>query len=296
MTAAEAALQAHLATGSTTVCRCWQVRRRDGLVLGFTDHDRDLVFDGVHHRADTGLSGRAYQSSTGLAVDNAGALGLLSDASITAEDIDAGRYDGAEVTTWRVNWANIEAREIEFRGTIGEIVRSGARFEAELRGLSEALNKPDGFVYQRQCSAVLGDHRCKVDTTLPAYAWETEVVEWGPGAQGLLMPGPNYAQHWFAAGRLEVLGGAAAGLSGLVKIDRATAEGRRIELWESLRSDVRPGDPVRLVAGCDRSRETCKVKFGNFLNFRGFPHVPGEDWIMSYPARESRRDGGSRSA
>jgi uncharacterized phage protein (TIGR02218 family) len=291
-----AALHAHLATGDTTVCRCWQVRRRDGVVLGFTDHDRDLGFDGVRFRADTGLSGRAYQSSTGLSVDNAAALGLLSDDAIRAEDIDAGRYDGAEVTTWRVNWTEVAAREVEFRGTIGEITRSGNRFEAELRGLAEALNRPDGLVFQRQCSAVLGDARCKVDLTRPADSWTTEVITWGPGAEGLLPAATIYPERWFAAGRLEVIAGSAEGLAGVVKIDRATPEGRRIELWDSLRAEVRPGDQVRLVAGCDRSGTTCTAKFNNFLNFRGFPHVPGEDWVMSYPARERRRDGGSRSA
>ncbi len=296
MSADPSAFRTHLASGSTTVCRCWQVQRRDGAVLGFTDHDRDLVFEGVRFRADTGLSGRAYQSSTGLSVDNAAALGLLSDAVIRAEDIDAGRYDGAEVTIWRVNWANPTEREVEFRGSIGEIVRSGSRFEAELRGLSEALNRTDGLVFQRQCSAVLGDVRCKVDVALPAYTWETEVVAWGPGAEGFVAAESAYPERWFDSGRLEVTGGAAAGLTGLVKRDRLVAAGRRLELWEDLRADLRPGDPVRLVAGCDRSGTTCRVKFNNFTNYRGFPHVPGEDWVMSYPARERRRDGGSRNS
>ena len=60
------ALYAHLASGTTTVCRAWTVQRRDGTVMGFTDHDRPLVVDGVTCRADSGLTARALQQTTGL--------------------------------------------------------------------------------------------------------------------------------------------------------------------------------------------------------------------------------------
>ena len=76
-----AELKAHLASGSTTLARVFAVTRKDGLVMGFTDHDRDLVFEGVTFRAETGLTAKALQMGTGLAVDNSEAIGALrSDA------------------------------------------------------------------------------------------------------------------------------------------------------------------------------------------------------------------------
>lgn len=39
--------EAHLKSGSTTLCWCWRLTRRDGVVSGFTDHDRDVSFDGT---------------------------------------------------------------------------------------------------------------------------------------------------------------------------------------------------------------------------------------------------------
>lgn len=87
-------LAAHLATGLTTVCRCWAITRRDGQVLGFTDHDRDLSFEGILFRADTGLTAGVLLQTSGLAVDNAEAVGALTDAAIREEDITAGRFDG----------------------------------------------------------------------------------------------------------------------------------------------------------------------------------------------------------
>ena len=83
-----AEMDAHLASAATTLCRAWTVMRRDGVVLGFTDHDRDLTFDGVTHRAGSGLTARALQQSTGLSVDNSEALGAcLLYTSDAADDL-----------------------------------------------------------------------------------------------------------------------------------------------------------------------------------------------------------------
>ena len=89
-------LQAHLETGATTLARAWAISRSDGVVLGFTDHDRDLEFDGIRFRANSGLTARALQQSSGLAVDNTEALGALSDAALREADLMAGRYDTSE--------------------------------------------------------------------------------------------------------------------------------------------------------------------------------------------------------
>lgn len=287
-----AALYEHLASGATTVCRAWRVTRPDGLVLGFTDHDCDLDFEGVSFRAGTGLTARALQQATGLSVDNTEAVGALSDAAITEADILAGRFDGAEVTAWLVNWTAPEERLVQFRGTLGEISRAGGAFQAELRGLTEALNRPQGRTIQQGCTAVLGDGACRFDLTTPGYAIERAVEAVEDGRLFRWPDLPGFDERWFEKGRLVVLSGAAAGLSATVKNDRVEAKGRLIELWQAILAEIAPGDLVRIEAGCDRRAETCRLKFGNFLNFRGFPHVPGEDWLTSYPLRTQANDGG----
>ncbi len=290
------AMKAHLAGGTTTLARCFAVTRKDGLVLGFTDHDRDLGFDGITFRADSGLTAKAIQQATGLSVDNSEAFGALRSTAITEADILAGRYDGAEVRAWLVNWAEPAVRVLQFRGTLGEIVRSGGAFTAELRGLSEALNQPVGLIYHARCSAVLGDGRCGFDLSQPGYAEErpVETVEDGRVFRFAAMPG--FEDRWFEKGRLVVLDGVAKGLVGSIKNDRAAGGGgREVELWQNLGAAPAQGDMVRIEAGCDRRAETCRLKFDNFLNFRGFPHIPGEDWVMSYPVSSARNDGGSLS-
>lgn len=287
-------LDAHLASGATGVCRCWVLTRADGLRFGFTDHDRVLDFDGVSFRPDSGMRAAALSQSTGLAVDNTEAIGALSDAAITEADIVAGRYDDARVEAWLVQWEVPENRVLQFRGHLGELTRSGGAFRAELRGLSERMNIATGRVYQKGCSAVLGDSACRFDLDQPGYWVEGAIVALEGGRVFWLAISEAFEARWFERGRCMVVDGTAAGLVGAIKIDRIEGDLRRVELWDRLRAEIALGDRLRLTAGCDKDMETCRLKFGNLLNFRGFPDLPGDDWLMAHPTRVSARDGGSR--
>jgi uncharacterized phage protein (TIGR02218 family) len=286
-------LLAHLAGGVTTVCRAWAVQRRDGVVLGFTDHDRDLAFDGITFHADTGMTARALMQTTGLSVDNSEAVGALSSAAVTEDDLLAGRYDGAGVRAWLVNWANTGQRVLQFHGTMGDIVRSGGAFKAELRGLTEAMNQSQGRTYQRDCSAILGDGQCRFDLGRAGFSVELGVETLVERRLFRFSGLSGFAERWFEKGRLRVLSGAAQGIIGLIKFDRSEGGQRVIELWDRIGPAIASGDLIRIEAGCDKQIDTCTGKFGNFLNFRGFPHIPGEDWLLSYPTDTGANDGGA---
>ena len=285
---------AHLQGGLTTLARAWAIARRDGVVLGFTDHDRDLAFDGIEFRADSGMSATALHQVSGLAVDNAEAMGVLRDARLSAADIEAGRYDGAEVRIWLVNWAKPEQRALRFRGSLGEIRRAGGAFHAELRGLSEALNRPLGRVYQKPCTAVLGDAACRVDLEAPGRSVAVPVLALPAFDRVVIAAQPGFEEGWFRRGRLRVLDGAAAGLSAPVKDDVTGPAGRVITLWTALRAGLAPGDALRIEPGCDKRFDTCRFKFDNVLNYQGFPDIPGEDWLVAVPAGSADLGGGSR--
>lgn len=290
----DAAFHDHVAAGLTTLCRCWAITRRDGQVYGFTDHDMDLAFEDVTFRANTGLSALALQQASGLSVDNTEAIGGLSDAAVTEAEIEAGRFDGAEVRAWMANWADVSVRWLMFRGSIGELRRAGGAFQAELRGLTDALNRPLGRVYQKPCTAVLGDAACGFDLTTEGYVAEV-VAEQVEGAQVFRWADlAGFEPGWFTGGRLEVLDGAAAGLWSTIKADAFVDALRVVTLWEPVRADVPTGAQLRLVAGCDKRFETCRLKFKNLLNFQGFPDIPGEDWMMAVPKQAGSNTGGSR--
>ncbi len=279
-------------SGATQFCRCWMVTRRDGVTFGFTDHDRDLSFDGVQFSANSGLDASVIESSIGLSVDNAQALGALSADTITEDDIRAGKYDGAEVAHWLVNWKDVDVRKLKFRGTLGEIRRGDQSFEAELRGLAETLNQPLGRSYLKVCDRVLGDSKCGVDVDDPEFSITTVLVENDEGHRMVFEGLESYPDAWFDSGFIRWADG---GLS-VIKADSYSEGQRVLALWEEVRRNLPAGTEAQVIAGCDKRAETCKSKFDNFLNFRGFPHMPGEDFVTSYPSSGETHDGGSRFA
>lgn len=287
-------LRAKLDAGTTTLCRCWRLTFRDGTVMGFTDHDETLGFDGVTYRAESGLDARSLQTGTGLSVDNGQAVGALSSDAITESDIRAGRYDRARVDQWLVDWKQPDLRVQIFRGTIGEIRLSDAGFEAELRGMAEDLNVPVGRSIFRTCDRVLGDSKCGFDLTSPGFSAETAAQAGSARGRVIAFRLEDFADGWFAQGTLTWLDGANSGSTFRIKEDRPYNITRLIELWEEPSELISTGDRFRVTAGCDKRAVTCREKFSNFRNFRGFPHIPGEDWVVAYPKDGAVHDGQSR--
>lgn len=285
-------MQAVLDAGATTLARCWRVTRRDGAVLGFTDHDRDLAFDGVTYEAASGVNAGAVETATGLSADSHEIAGALASTRIEADDVTAGRYTGAEIALFLVDWTDIDQRVQLSRGVIGEIRRGESAFEAEIVGLTDLLNQPTGRAYLHSCDCRLGDTKCGVDLDLPEYLGTGTVAALGEAqftAAGL----GAFAPGWFSNGGLRWLTGANAGLDSQVKTHLAGAGEAVIELWLAPPFVIAEGDTFEVRAGCDKTAETCRAKFDNILEFRGFPHMPGDDFASTYPNSGERHDGGS---
>ncbi|MBI1239064.1 MAG: DUF2163 domain-containing protein [Alphaproteobacteria bacterium] len=289
-------LAASLASGATTLCYCWKVTRADGLVLGFTDHDRALVFDGVVYAAGSGLAATALEASLGLGIDNLDVEGALSSASLTEDDLAAGRYDDATVEIYRVDWRDVASRVLLRVGTIGEVRRGTTAFAAEIRGLTHRLNQPTGRLYQFGCDADLGDARCGVSLSDPSFRGDGAVVTANDRRRFTASGLGAYAAEWFARGRLTWTSGANAGLAMEVKFHSRIETTVTLALWQAMPFTVAAGDAFTVTAGCDKQFATCRAKFGNGVNFRGHPHMPGNDWVVSFPARGEKNDGASRRA
>lgn len=164
------ALQVHLDNGTTTLSWCWRLTRADGVVFGFTDHDRALAFNGTVFEPETGLTASEIRSGSDLSVDSQDAEGVLRSDRINETDILGGRWDNADVEVWRVNWADSAERALLRRGSIGEIRRGRMAFVAEVRSMAHVLGQTVGRTYQSSCDAVLGDAKCRVNLGAPTYA------------------------------------------------------------------------------------------------------------------------------
>ncbi|UMY18560.1 DUF2163 domain-containing protein [Methylobacterium organophilum] len=287
-------LAARLADGATTLCHCWRLLRRDGLALGFTDHDRDLAFDGTAFAARTGLEAAEASAELGFAVGGGEVAGALSAAAIAEADVAAGLYDGASVETWLVDWRAPEARLLLDRAEIGEIRRAGTAFVAELRGPMHRLDAESGRTFRAACDAALGEARCGVDLTDPRYRGTGTVAEIASATQLRVSLAASVAEGWFGGGRLAWETGANAGLSADIRTQAGTGTEILLELWQAPARAVAAGDAVTLTAGCDKAFATCREKFANGLNFQGFPHMPGNDFVLRpAPSGGPGLDGGS---
>lgn len=279
-------LESHLQGEVTTHCFAWLIRRSDALVLGFTDHDRVLLIDGVSCDPLTGLNSSEATTKLGLSVAGGEVEGVLSSSKISDADVELGRYDNAIIETYLVNWEQPEQHMLLRRWTAGMITRSGNRFVMELKGAAAAFDAVRGRRIQRQCSAQLGDGRCGVTLSDPRYSRTGSVVR-AEGATINVTGLDGFADGWFSSGVLTWQTGANAGRS----IRIASHSGETVQLIDVPVLSVAAGDVFAVTAGCDKSFATCKAKFSNGNNFRGFPHLPGNDAAFAYVSSANEYDG-----
>lgn len=282
---------AHLAQGETTTARCWRLIRGDGTVLGFTDHDRVLQVAGTDCAPTFGLDGGEAPARLGAQVETGEVLGVLDSAAIDEEDILLGRYDGAVVETWLVNWAAPKQFLLLRVDRIGEIIREDGVFRAELRSPQQDLNVTRGRLYQGLCDAVIGDARCGVDLDRPEHGGSATVLAVIDPFQVLVSGLSGFEEGWFAFGMGRWGSGKRLGLADPVLTHRRLPEGDVLGFAARVGEWVLADDILLVSVGCDRRFSTCKARFANAVNFRGFPHVPGNDYVLRHPRRGDALDG-----
>lgn len=281
--------KAHVESGATTLATCWRIARTDGVTFGFTDHDEPLVFDGTTF--EPMLEGGEASQKLGPQTDTSDVVGALTSDAIAEEDILLGRFDGASVETWRVNWRDVGQKLLQRRSSIGEIVREDGAFRAELRSAQAALNQVRGRLYQALCDAELGDARCGVDVSDSEFRAEAVVAEVRDRYRLAVTGVEAYAPGWFGFGTALWGTGKRAGLRDRVISHQRLGDVDMLGFGAPVGDWVIEGDEIVVTAGCDRRLATCREKFGNVVNFRGFPHIPGSDFVLRYPREGAELDG-----
>ncbi|HBF32544.1 DUF2163 domain-containing protein [Rhizobium sp.] len=286
-----AALASHLAGDATTLCTCWRVTRTDNQVFGFTDHDRDLTLLGTQFFAASGFSASDAEAETGLAAPTSEVAGAFSSDVITESDLIAGRYDGARIEVYRVNWQDVSQYLLLKVQEIGEVKRQSGQFTAELRSFTAKLSQEQGRTFGRRCDAALGDGRCGVDMSAAGRTVSGAVVAMTARDRITVSGLESYTNDYFRYGKMTVTSGAENGLAGDIETSRAVSGGTELTLWLPLEVTLSSGDALTLTIGCDKSFATCRDSFANAANFRGFPHMPGTDFAYSYVSGQVTHDG-----
>ena len=261
----------------TTLAFCWRVERRDGVCLGFTSHDQALFVGGLDYRAAPGMAPAAISASDGFDAEAAEVSGALTSTAISEDDLRAGRWDGAGVTLFMIDWERPDGERVTLaRGELGDVSCSGNGFEAELRGPMALLEAPVVEHTSPECRAQLGDKRCRVD--LAGRVRTTKVTQVISDAVLEIEQASTEADA-YCYGRLRWLTGRNSGIT----VPILSSEGNRLTLRDEPPFAAAVADLVEITEGCDRRFATCTLRFANAENFRGEPHLPGMDLLTRYP-------------
>ena len=178
-----------------------------------------------------------------------------------SEGVASEKSSDVSVRISRSSWASIFTIE-----------RRGASFAAELKGVTQLLDRPVCPATSPSCRATLGDRACRVDLAPLTHIRRVVAVE------GRVVTLDAAAPH-MAFGELLWIEGANCGLASPV----IAADGAALHLAEA--PAFLPAAPVRvrLTEGCDKQLATCRDRFANAVNFRGEAHLPGNDLLTRYP-------------
>jgi len=264
-------------TDVTTIAWFWKLTLQDGEVMGFTNHDRDLVINNITYEASSGFEPTAVDTTNDMATDNLDVTGMLDSERIKTADIANGRFDFAEVEIFLCNWAKVTDPVLVLRrGTIGRISHGKNGFQAEVRGLLEAYQQAAGLAYQKQCRAQFGDNQCGLNKA--AYTFTGAVTS--ISQDGSFSTDLAQADDYFSYGviRFDRTGEE-------MEVKKYSQNAGSISLFLPV-SDIAIGDAFSVSAGCDGNFSTCKTRFSNAFNFRGEPFIPGNDLMASYPGKQ----------
>lgn len=268
-------IAAALDKGVSGLCHCWHIVRRDGRALGLTDHDSALSFDNINFEANAGMQFSALEQRLGLASHGPEARGVLSSPSLAAADLRNGVYDHADFRLFLVDWQMPENHVLLMAGQFGPVRVEGDGFAVTLRGRGQELNAITGRVYQPACDADLGDKRCQVNVNISPHQRRADIIS-AHGNQLVIAAG-NEPTGWFRGGILR----AANGVELPIRDDTLRDAERQIGFWQALPTQIKSGQQVTLIAGCDKRFETCCTKFDNAVNFQGFPTLATEAVLLS---------------
>lgn len=283
------AQQASLAGPLITICRCWDLIRRDGKALYITDFDRPLTIGAKIYYPSPGWAASAQVKAGGFKDRDREIKGVIDHDLITEEDLLAGLYRDATVKESVVDYTNIASgqflKEVYWIRTTES---NGQIWKANIESLVSWTKAPFGRNYDRDCPHDLGDAQCQVDLEALTLSdevtavWQTEeptVLYPYAGiffTNTITQPHPNFYRN----GKLTFTSGANAGLTYDVK---DIEEDYKITLWLEPIFPVEEGDEFDMIPGCPKTVEACDTYFDNLENHGGFPHLVGNDRLIKTP-------------
>jgi uncharacterized phage protein (TIGR02218 family) len=262
---------------------CWKIVRKDGTILRFTTHDRDLVLaDGATYTPTGGVDLTAWQRVADGEEHNVETRGMITAAAVTTEDLFAGLYNESVVTEFLVDWRYPWAGDLyEITYWVQDFTFDGEAWIANVAGLTSWAERTAGDLYGRDCPYDLGDAKCQV--VLASFTTSETVSTVTVSQRRFTINALSAAATGvYDYGKIVWTSGANNGLVSAVKIHLKGASFADIELQQQTPFTIGAGDGLDITQGCDKKHATCIAKFSNLVNHGGFKFIPGPDKVLKY--------------
>ena len=255
---------------------------KDGTVYGYTDHDNQLSV--------TGIAGVVFKPAPGLkrsnmtsTVDDQVSNQEFASAWVDAPESDllAGRFDNAQIEIMFCAWNNTALGYTTVdRGQLGVIQWTGDGFRCDVQSHMRQLTRNINFIFTASCRHQLfsqfdNTHIGACTLNNMSYVYSGSVISTvyvGLEKVKFTFSGSIGAVGYCTNGVVRFTSGPNANLSFPVKEHGSGF----IELMVPTPYNITAGNNFNIWAGCDKTFATCKAKFGNQINFGGFPHIQTE--------------------
>lgn len=290
-------LESVLKSGDIRLCRLWRMQRPDATVIRITDWDVPVTYAGEEYTPAGGIEASAKDMEPGVQSTDQQAIGYLTDERFTEQDLRAGLYDGAVINEYVISAAHPWAGSlIHHRSEILNTENDGTSFRLNLVNMGHKIRQPVGRTYTKECSHQLGDAfgdddkpGCKQNTsnmevsgtvvsvTDATLSFTSDITDVNDKDGGVI----GGTDGWFAFGEITFDTGNNAGL--VADVEDYETTGGRFFLLSPTSFEIEVGDTFTAIAGCPKVFGVCKTKFGQILNYGGFPTLPGTDRLYLTP-------------
>ena len=250
----------------TTLARIIEIHRLDGVNLYYTDFQKDLVVNGVTFEARAGVITSSSNDTENVQVPNMMFKSLLDSSAIAEVDIIAGRYDDATIRFGIVDYLAAPTNDFLtfFQGFVGKIKKGDNTFEMEVLGDKQKYLRQYGRRHNETCDVELfGGTRCGVNAATYTFSGTITASTDNKTFSG----NTSQVDGYFDNGVITMTSGENIGIPREIYTH---LNGDNFVLTEGYAFQPQIGDTYDAVSGCDRRASTCKTKFNNLINFRGF--------------------------
>lgn len=266
-------------------CRLWKITKVDLTIVGFTDHDQEIVYDSVTYSPNLGFTGGASSNTAQLNTDSAEINSTFTPLGLTESDILSGRLEDADLEYFLFNWETNTLIKVLFNGnlggySLGYLPSETKEYQFEALSLANKLDSSRRIVTSSTCSAKFlsqGERQCNrpIDTSVRETATVVTATD-----RTIVVSGIADASI-YRLGTCRFTSGDLISLKEFLIGDTSGID--TILLFNFTPIIASPGDTIELTRFCDKTVDGntgCEF-YANQVNFVGIPEAPTADLAIA---------------